>query len=93
MYLNGIILIKFTNVLHATAKCLLHVTDKAATAGNFATTGAGSLSTNLLKADEKLNFTQIIKLNHETFYWSICTQITVPSITNKLILAECLAQQ
>ena len=44
MSLNGIILIKFTHILHATANGLLHVTDKAATAGNFATTAAGSLS-------------------------------------------------
>ena len=42
MCLNGIILIKFTHVLHATQNGLLHVTDKAPTAGNFATTAAGS---------------------------------------------------
>ena len=43
MCLKGIILIKFTHVLHAPQNGLLHVTDKAATAaGNFATTAAGS---------------------------------------------------
>ena len=44
MCLNGIILIKLTYVLYATAKWPSHVTHKAATAGNFATTAAGSLS-------------------------------------------------
>ena len=44
MCVNGIILIKFTHVLYATAKWASHVTDKAATAGNFAKTAAGSLS-------------------------------------------------